>query len=64
VADDIFVNFDDDRARAGFEVLGDLATRTQVIFFTHHPRLREVAAEALPAERLGLHELPGRGTRS
>ena len=58
VADDIFVNFDDDRALAGFEILGKLAQRTQVVFFTHHPRLREIARKALSPELLGLHELP------
>jgi uncharacterized protein YhaN len=28
IADDLFINFDDDRAAAGFKVLGDLAKRT------------------------------------
>jgi uncharacterized protein YhaN len=36
IADDLFINFDDDRAAAGFKVLGDLAKKTQVIFFTHY----------------------------
>jgi len=57
IADDIYVNFDDDRARAGFEVLGELARRTQVIFFTHHTRLRDLAREALSPETLGQHAL-------
>ena len=47
VADDLFVNFDDGRAGAGFEVLGGLAGRTQVLFFTHHRHLVEVARRAL-----------------
>ena len=47
VADDLFVNFDDRRAEAGFRVLGELARRTQVLFFTHHDHLREVAERAL-----------------
>ena len=47
VADDLFVNFDDDRAGAGFEVLGGLAGRTQVLFFTHHRHLVEVARRSL-----------------
>lgn len=47
VADDLFVNFDDDRAGAGFEVLGALAGRTQVLFFTHHRHLVDVARRAL-----------------
>ena len=47
VADDLFVNFDDDRAGAGFEVLGGLAERTQVLFFTHHRHLVDVARRSL-----------------
>lgn len=47
VADDLFVNFDDDRAGAGFEVLGALAGRTQVLFFTHHRHLVDIARRAL-----------------
>ncbi len=39
VADDLFINFDDERAQAGLEVLRDLSGRTQVIFLTHHKHL-------------------------
>jgi len=31
LADDLFVNFDDDRAKAGFRVLAELAMKTQVL---------------------------------
>ena len=47
VADDLFVNFDNDRARAGFQVLGELAKKTQVLFFTHHLHLFEIALQTL-----------------
>ena len=47
VADDLFINFDPERAAAGFEVLGQLAERTQVLFYTHHPHLVDVARETL-----------------
>ncbi len=50
LADDLFVNFDNDRAAAGFRVLGELAERCQVIFFTHHEHLVDVARGALPFE--------------
>ena len=43
VADDLFINFDDARAAAGFEVLGQLASKTQILFFTHHRHLVEIA---------------------
>ena len=47
VADDLFVNFDDGRAAAGFDILGTLARRTQVLFFTHHAHLVEIARKTL-----------------
>jgi uncharacterized protein YhaN len=45
LADDLFVNFDDDRARAGLEVLGELSRSTQVLFFTHHAHLKSLAED-------------------
>ena len=56
VADDLFINFDDDRAAAGFRALGRLAQKCQVIFFTHHAHLVEVARSAL-GDRASVIEL-------
>ena len=50
VADDLFINFDPERSAAGFEVLGQLAEQTQVLFYTHHPHLVELAQETLGAD--------------
>ena len=47
VADDLFINFDPERSAAGFEVLGQLAEQTQVLFYTHHPHLVDVARATL-----------------
>jgi len=47
VVDDILVNFDDARAQAALEVLGDLAARTQVLLFTHHAHLATLAQRVL-----------------
>ena len=47
IADDLFINFDDERAAAGFRVLGQLAEKTQVLFFTHHQHLVDIASETL-----------------
>ncbi len=47
VADDLFINFDSERSAAGFEVLGQLAERTQVLFYTHHSHLVDLARETL-----------------
>lgn len=48
IVDDILVMFDDDRAVAALRVLADFSRRTQVIFFTHHARIVELAEAALP----------------
>jgi len=47
VADDLFINFDDGRAAAGLAILGQLAQKTQVLFFTHHQHLVEIARTTL-----------------
>ena len=47
VTDDLFINFDDERAFAGFKVLSQLAEKTQVIFFTHHRHLVEIGKKSL-----------------
>lgn len=52
VVDDVLVHFDDTRTRLALEVLGELAATTQVIVFTHHERVVELAREALPGDRL------------
>ncbi len=47
IADDLFVNFDDDRAAAGFQALAHLARHTQVLYLSHHDHLIAVAGKAL-----------------
>ena len=47
IADDLFINFDDERAAAGFRVLEQLGTSTQVLFFTHHEHLVRIARATL-----------------
>jgi uncharacterized protein YhaN len=44
IVDDILINFDDARTRAALKVLAELSKKTQVILFTHHERLKEMAA--------------------
>jgi uncharacterized protein YhaN len=39
IADDLFINYDDARSKAGLEALGELSTKTQVIVLTHHDHL-------------------------
>ncbi|MGB9151728.1 MAG: hypothetical protein WCD70_01425 [Alphaproteobacteria bacterium] len=56
VADDLFVNFDDERAAAGLKILANLSTRTQVLFFTHHQHLVNLAKKVIP-EQFGMVKL-------
>jgi uncharacterized protein YhaN len=57
VLDDILIHFDDDRARAALKALGEMASCTQILFFTHHARLLDLAREAIPSETLREHRL-------
>ncbi len=58
LADDLFINFDDDRARAGLEVLAELARSTQVLIFTHHAHLLSLARSVVGEANLSVCELP------
>lgn len=57
VADDLFINYDDSRAAAGFKALSELSQKTQVLFFTHHKHLVNVAKEALSPDQFVIHDL-------
>lgn len=57
VIDDLLVQFDDARASATLSVLADLAQQTQVLFFTHHGHLCELATSVLPADTWQQHDL-------
>ncbi|HOZ48819.1 MAG TPA: AAA family ATPase [Candidatus Hydrogenedentes bacterium] len=61
ICDDVLINFDDDRAKAALRALAGLSDRIQVIFFTHHRRLVELAERHVDRGRLSVHELPGVG---
>lgn len=43
IADDLFINYDDRRAKAGLEALAKLSEMTQVIFLSHHDHFVPVA---------------------
>lgn len=57
IVDDILIQFDDDRSLAALKVLNRLAQRTQVIFFTHHLRLVELARRHLKSPLPKIHTL-------
>jgi uncharacterized protein YhaN len=57
IVDDILVGFDDDRSRVALEVVGELSQKTQVLLFTHHRHLVQLAEGSLPADVLFVHQL-------
>ena len=48
------MHFDDERARATLRVLTEFSTRTQVLFFTRHRHVVDLAQEVVPAGLLGI----------
>jgi uncharacterized protein YhaN len=56
IADDLFVNFDDERTVAALRVLTQLGEHTQVIVFSHHLHVVEIA-ERLRTEGLSVEVL-------
>lgn len=57
VFDDILILFDDDRACETLKVLAEISDKTQVLFFTHHQRLSELAGTLESPEKVFLHTL-------
>jgi uncharacterized protein YhaN len=57
IVDDILLSFDNERAVAALEALAELSKRTQVIFFSHHQHLVELAEKHLKPEILFTHDL-------
>jgi uncharacterized protein YhaN len=53
IADDLFINYDDGRAKAGLQALANLSEKTQVIFLTHHEHLIP-AAESLDSAKFSV----------
>lgn len=48
IVDDILIQFDDQRSEAALQALASLSKKTQVLFFTHHHRIVELAEKAVP----------------
>jgi len=57
VFDDLFVEFDDDRATVAFEILSELAQKVQVLYFTHLARDVEAAHNAVHSDLLFTHSI-------
>lgn len=56
IMDDLLINFDDERALAILKVLKEIAGQTQIIFFTHHNHLKDLAAAVL-SDCLQVHSI-------
>lgn len=52
ILDDLLVNFDDRRSAETLQVLGEFAQKTQVLFFTHHQSLVDLAREVVPRSKI------------
>jgi uncharacterized protein YhaN len=57
ILDDILVKFDNARAIAAIRALAELARHTQVLLFTHHKHLVDLAKENLDASQLAISEI-------
>ena len=57
IVDDILIKFDNERAIATLKVLAELSKKTQVIFFTHHHHLVELAEASIESSLLFNHAL-------
>ncbi len=52
IADDILIEFDDERTRATLEVLARFGERTQILLFSHHRHVADLAASLGDRARL------------
>lgn len=60
IVDDILIHLDDQRALATLQVLASLADEMQILFFTHHQRIRDLAEANLSGSMLQIHDLERR----
>ncbi|MEA3275148.1 MAG: AAA family ATPase [Pseudomonadota bacterium] len=60
ILDDLLVTFDNRRAAAILPILRDLGRKTQVLLFTHHRHLTELARGVLTEDGFHFHELSAR----
>jgi uncharacterized protein YhaN len=57
IADDVLMTFDDARAKAALRALETVSKRSQVLLFTHHQHLVDLAGEALAPGTYCVHRL-------
>ncbi len=47
IMDDLLINFDDERAQAALGVMEELSYKLQIIYFTHHQHIKEMAEKQI-----------------
>ncbi len=57
IIDDILIKFDNERATATLQILAELSKKTQVIFFTHHQHMVDLATKNISSSVLFRHTL-------
>jgi uncharacterized protein YhaN len=57
IADDLLVNFDDARSDATLRALSELGVKNQVILFTHHLQIVNIAEGLGQKDRIFIHTL-------
>lgn len=57
IVDDILINFDDERSQATLNALTGLSGKNQIILFTHHRRIVEIAKTMDADELVFIHEI-------
>jgi len=57
VVDDLLITFDDARTAAALEVLAEIATKTQVLVFTHHESVMNIGVERYDAQGTSFNNL-------
>jgi uncharacterized protein YhaN len=64
VLDDVFMTSDDERATHVFQALEKFAAQGQVLVFTHHQHLVDIATRTVQPGALRVHQLPNAFERS
>ena len=57
IADDLFITSDDQRTAPGLQALAELGAHTQVLLFTHHRHVVDLARSLIPASTIRFHTL-------
>ncbi len=57
IVDDILINFDDDRSASTIRALARLAEKNQVILFTHHRQVVDIARSLNTGQNAYIHEI-------